>query len=752
MNGTEIFRIERREETVIVWIDDPRKSVNTIGEAFVTQLDALLDDLEGDHSARGIVFSSGKPDFLLGADLEMLRGKRSAAEGEAISRRTQAVFERIACLATPTAAAIRGKCLGGGLEFALACDMRVASGHRSCKLGQTEIKFGLLPGAGGTQRLPRTVGLARGLELMLRGTTISSEQAFDDGLVDLIVPEPIVLDVARKRVAEAELASARARSEGPGKPGKDEGAGIKGLVSDVARGESSGWSALSDLSLVRRLRSLVLEDNPIGRRLVFEQARKRAQAKTHGNMPAVDRIIDVVKTGLRADMEAGLQAEARAFGELQASPESRELVRLFFVARELDHESGFDHVTGETEIEARTLDRIGIIGGGVMGSGIAYVSAAVGLRVRLQDKGANELCTGLARIHDIVERRGERGEYTAFERRVMMARVGPTLRIEDLRTCPLVIEAAYEDLALKRELLANCEALGREDLIFASNTSAIPISRIAEGCSRPQNVIGMHYFSPVETMPLLEIVATEQTSAEVIATCSAVGTRQGKTVIVVNDGVGFYTTRILAAYVGEAFALLGRGAPVDAVDQALLRWGFAMGPFALADQVGIGLAAKIGELMTELGDRFEIPPSLTRLVENGFTGRAGEGLYERDGGDPNPRVQTTLRESLGVEQNPALMAREDLALRCVLRMIDEAVRCLDEGILHSARDGDAGAVFGVGYPAVRGGPFRTIKTIGAARIRDQMVRLGLPVSAAIETMARERVDTVAELPSHARAI
>jgi len=709
--ATDIFRIERRDHTVIVWIDDPQRPVNAIGEEFVAQLERLLDELEGDAGARGVVFTSAKPDFCVGVDLALLHAGRSAADGEAFARRTQAAFERIATLDATTVAAIAGRCLGGGLELALACDLRVASDHRSCELGQTEIVLGLMPGGGASVRLPRTVGLVRALELMLSGSIICSSEALDRGLVDFVAPAPIVVEVARERVVAVERAQA-------GQPGP---AKLRTLLARLGElGEVGGGA------LVERLRELLLEDNAIGRRLVFDQARKRARAKAGGTKPAVDRILEVVETGLREGAEAGLAAEARGFGELQASAESRELIGLIFVARELAGELA-------DELEPRPVARVGIIGAASMGSGIAQLSAAHGARVRLHDPSADQLGAGLRRVRKLTE---ASGELTAFERRVTMARVGPTLRFDDLRSCSIIIEAASEELAVKRELLRRCEALGREDQIFAASASASPISRIAAGCRRPERVIGMHYAWPVETMALVEIVATEQTAPEVIAACVGLAKRQGKPVIVVNDGVGSYITRIRAAYLNEAFTLLGRGAAIDAIDEALVDWGFARGPFALADQIGLDSVAKTGEFMTELGARFEPPPALTQLVDAGFLGRDAERLYQREG-QPNLRVYSALKASLGVERDSALMPERDLALCCALRMIDEAARCLDERVLDLARDGDVGAVFGLGYPSWRGGPFRTIASLGADKLRDEFARLGLSSVARRERVVEE---------------
>src|SRR5690606_33263684 len=326
-----------------------------------------------------------------------------------------------------------------------------------------------------------------------------------------------------------------------------------------------------------------LEGNPIGRNLVLEQARKQMLAKTKGHYPAPKRILEVVRKGLEDGFEAGLKAEAEAFGELAMTPEARQLMHLYFATTELKKDSG----VADPDVRPRQLRRIGVLGAGLMGAGIAYVTTArAGLPVRLKDRDAAALGRGMQYIHERIQRRLKRRDIPAIEAARQRNRVTATLDYSGFRQLDLVIEAVLEDLALKHRMVKDVEARCGEHTIFATNTSSIPISRIAEAAARPANVIGMHYFSPVDKMPLLEVIATDRTSPEVIATAVEMGRQQGKTVIVVKDGAGFYVNRILAPYMNEAAHLLKEGVPIDRIDQALTRFGFPIGPFALLDEVG----------------------------------------------------------------------------------------------------------------------------------------------------------------------
>ncbi len=694
-----VLILEKPESGVaIIWMDDPTEPVNTLKRELVDEFASVLGDVERNDDLEVVVFASGKPDnFVAGANLDMLRGATGAADAQALSEIAQILHERIAALRCATVAAIHGACLGGGLELAMAFDARVASADTATRLGLPEVQLGLLPGGGGTQRLPRVIGIERALDLLLTGRQVSAERARRLGLVDEVVAKEILIEAAIRRGRER-------RTRAP------------------ASGWRTVWAPASGTRL-QAARNFALGGNPLGRRLLFDQVEKRTRQRTRGNYPAPTKIIHAVRTGLEQGHAAGLAAEAKGFGELVVTPESRQLINLFYASTELKKDRGIDDATADE----REIGKVAVLGAGLMGAGIAYATIAKAhLPVRLKDKDAAGVAGGLAQVRSLLDGRVRKRAITPLQRDQHLARLTGTTDYSGVGNADLVIEAVFEDLELKRQMVHDIEELGDREVIFATNTSALPISDIAAGGARPELVIGMHYFSPVEKMPLLEIVITDKTAAWVTATCVDIGKRQGKTVIVVNDGPGFYTTRILGAYMNEAARLLTEGARVETLDEALMNWGFPVGPMALLDEVGIDVGQKVGETLHQaFGDRMAPVQGMERLLADDRLGRKNKrGIYRYDdtrksGGK---RVDETVYTVLGIEsQNP--ISSHDIAERCALRMINEAVYCLQEGVLRSARDGDIGAVFGLGFPPFRGGPFRYIDAVGNSYVVDRLLTL-----------------------------
>ena len=682
--------LELRDDGVaVVTIDVPGEKQNTLKEDFAPVFEEILAEIDA-SDARAVIVTSGKESgFLAGADITMLRGRDDAAEVQALSERGQAAFNRLSGLRIPTVAAIHGPCLGGGLELALACTARVISDDPKTVLGLPEVQLGLLPGAGGTQRLPRLIGIAAALDLLLTGKQVRARKARSLGLVDEAVP---AANLMRAATAQALRLAEHA----------DEHVHPLNRLGEFFREVASADGA----------RDLVLEDNALGRHILFQQARKQLLAKTRGNYPAPERILDAVEVGIEQGFEDGLKVEARFFGELAVSPEAEQLMGIFFATQELKKGSGI----GRKKINPNPIHQVGILGAGLMGAGIAMVTLdKADTPVRLKDRDHDGLGRGLASIHKYFDKRRKRRILSKAEAARQLHRVTGTTDYSGFSRCDLVIEAVFEDLALKHQILRDVEANTPDTTIFGSNTSSIPITTIAEASSRPQNVIGLHYFSPVEKMPLLEIIRTKDTAEKVVATCVDFGRRQGKTVIVVGDGVGFYTSRILSPYMNEAARILAEGASVEAVDGALTRYGFPVGPITLLDEVGIDVGEKVGRIMIDaFGDRMEPPAIMVRLVEDDRKGRKnGRGFYTYDGKDKT--VDPSVYALLGTDgdRNPD---PTDIAERCTLLMVNEAVRCLEEKILQNPRDGDIGAIFGLGFPPFRGGPFRFIDAMGADRV------------------------------------
>ena len=694
MAGEPTLRLERRDDGIaVLWMDDPREPLNTLRPELADEFRQVLDVLQEASAAKALIIISAKPDnFIAGANLDMLQSVKSIAEGRELAELSQAMHMRLASLPMPVVAAIHGSCLGGGLELALATDARVASSDQVTRLGLPEVQLGLLPGGGGTQRLARLIGLAPALRLLLTGRQLDASQALTQGLVDAVVDREQLLDAAMERAL-----AMRGLHRRTGRP----------LVPPPV---ASPFNR-------RGFMHFLLARNPIGRQLFFARVHRQTVDKTRGNYPAPERILEVVRKGLEQARVNGFAAEARAFGDLVVSPQSRALVRMFFATRALAKENGVD----DSQIEASDVDAVGVLGAGLMGVGIAYLCAArAGSSVTIRERDQASLDKGLQRLGELVDGRVQRKRLSREEGEAIVGRVTGTIDVTPLESASLVIEAVFEDRELKRELLAEVESLDQGQVIFASNTSSIPISEIAAGSRHPANVIGMHYFSPADRMPLLEVVVTEQTAPHVTATCVAYGKRQGKTVIAVRDGAGFYTSRILAPYLNEAAWLLTEGVAVQTVDRALVDFGFPLGPLALLDDIGIDVAYKVSRVLSDaFGLRMQAPEGMQRLVEEGHVGRkSGRGFYVHDGRSRR-RVNDAVNELVGLtsEKDTGTIP---IAERCVLQMVNEAARCLESGILRSARDGDVGAVFGLGFPPFLGGPFRYADTLGAAKLVDRL--------------------------------
>ena len=703
--------IEKRDDGVaIVRMDIPGEPMNTLKADFVDTFTAVFSSVENDADIKAVVFTSGKKDsFIAGADVTMLETVNSADEGERISLEGHKAMARIENCPKPVVAAIHGVALGGGLEVALACHARVASDSKKTKLGLPESQLGLIPGAGGTQRLPRLVGVQPALDMMLTGKQLDAKKARKLGLVDDVVPPSILIETA------AQLALSR--------------------VGYVPKRDSF----IEQLRDKEAVTEFALAKNPVGRKILFDQARKQLHKQTRGNYPAQDLIIDVVKAGLEDGFDAGLAAEARAFGRLLTTPEAANLMGIFFATTALKKDSGVD----DPSVKPREVKKVGMLGAGLMGAGIAYVTTSVAkIPVRLKDRDADGVMAGLRYIRGIIDGRVKRKRLSERQADALMLQTTGATTYAGLQDTDVVIEAVFEDLALKGQMVRDVEEAGRNDVIFASNTSSLPITQIAAASKHPETVIGMHYFSPVHKMPLLEIIVTDQTADWVTATCVDLGKRQGKHVIVVRDGVGFYTSRVLAPMMNEAAHLVAEGVPIEKIDTAMLNWGFPVGPIKLTDEVGIDVGAKVGKIMLDaFGDRMSPPDGMQRLMEDDRHGRKnGRGFYLY--GDKKKGVDESVYEILGVTPNNKSVSDEDIAWRCALQFVNEACRCFGEGILRSARDGDIGAVFGLGFPPFRGGPFRFVDQVGAkevlGRLRELEKQLGPRFSPApvLEEIAR----------------
>ncbi len=667
----------------VVTMDVPGAAQNTLGAALRNELVPLIERLQKDTSIHAVVLLSAKSDsWIAGADIDEIRTSSTGAEFAALLKGGHGLLKQLEGGRLPIVAAINGACMGGGLEVALACRYRIGSESRKTVLALPEVQLGLLPGLGGTQRLPRLIGLQAALEMMLTGKNIRSRKALQLGLINELVHPSVLRAVAVRRAREL----------------------YEGRAMPVTTRKGKGMGAV------------LLEDNPVGRSVIFRKAREGVLAKTRGNYPAPLAILDAVQEGYSNGIDAGYAKEVELFAHLAETPVSKELINIFFAVTALKKDSG---VSGDAPAP-RPITKLGVLGSGFMGAGITAVSVMQRIPVRIKDAQHERVLKGISAVRDVLREKLVRKQVTRQEYDDQLSLVSGTITYDGFGNAPLVIEAVFEELGVKHQVVRELEPVLGPDAIIASNTSTIPITDIATAATRPQNVIGLHFFSPVHKMPLLEIIVTKQTSAQAITTCVAYGKRIGKTCIIVNDAPGFYVNRILAPYINEAGRLLDEGAAIDAIDEALLAFGFPVGPITLLDEVGLDIAAKSGRIMLDaFGARAAPSASLQRVQEAGRLGRKGKsGFYAYDEAGKKGGVDETVYALLPTGSTRSQISAEEIQQRCVLAMVNEAARCLEERIVRSPRDGDIGAVFGIGFPPFRGGPFRYMDAIGA----DEIVR------------------------------
>ncbi|HUQ14455.1 MAG TPA: fatty acid oxidation complex subunit alpha FadJ [Gemmatimonadales bacterium] len=672
------FTTDLQDSIAVVTFDLPGEPVNKLTSAVKVEFEALLIRLRDDADIRGVVLISSKSDtFIAGADIEEFTALTTQAEAERLSFEGQEMVSRVETLPKPVVAAIHGACLGGGLELALACHYRVATDHPKTQLGLPEVQLGLIPGAGGCQRLPRLIGLRAALDMILTGKSERAAKALRLGLVDEVVPRSILLRTA---------VSAAGRLVRDGLPRRNGRGGLPGLF---------------------------LDRTPAGRRLVYRGAKAQVLKRTGGHYPAPLAALETVRVGLEHGITAGLAEEHHAFGHLAVGDASRKLVQIFFATTGLKKDDGI----AAGAANPRQIRRLGVVGAGFMGAGIAGTAVLnVEVDTRLKDADLARVGKGLGAASAILADRLERRRITRPQYERLSALLSGSDAYTGFGRADLVIEAVFEDLALKRKVLAEVEAATRPDTIFASNTSTIPIHQIAAEAQRPERVLGMHFFSPVEKMPLLEVIPTDATTPEAIVTAVRFGRRMGKTVIVAGDRPGFWVNRILSPYLNEAGLMVAAGVPIELIDRTAAAWGFPVGPIALLDEIGLDVAHKAAETMhAAYGDRMKGGNALDRMLAAGRLGRKnGRGFYRyRDGrkAGADKSVYGLLGARPVEDTSPELIER-----RLVHAMLNEAAAAFSENVVRSARDGDIGAIYGIGFPAFRGGPLRAIDDLGASRV------------------------------------
>ena len=641
--------------------DLPDKKVNVFTRQVLAELESLLPELAPRQDIRVLILVSGKPGaFIAGFDVDEIAGVTDAVAAEEGSRIGHRLFDAWSRLPYPTLAAVQGTCLGGGTELSLASDSIVISDRADIRIGLPEVKLGIVPAWGGCSRLPHRIGITAALDIILAGKAVNPRKAFKIGLADALLPDAGFLHHVR------DFATRLADGKAPHRRRSD-------------------------------LKSKVLEGNPLGRSVVFSQARKQVLAKTNGHYPAPLRAIEVIELAVTKGLAVGLEAEARATGELAVSPVSKNLIHVFHLMEAVKNR--------QLPATPRSIQMAGVLGAGVMGGGIAQLVAdRVEIPVRLKDLEPKPLASGLAHASELFDKQVERHRLSSAEARTKMNLLLPTLDYSGFQRLDLVIEAIVERLDIKQKVFADLAAEVPDETVLASNTSSLSIDLIGKDTPHPERVVGMHFFNPVDRMPLVEIIRSEVTSDETLSTVIDFSRRLGKTPVVVGNGPGFLVNRLLGFYMTESLWLLEEGYKIESIDQAMTDWGMPLGPLALIDEVGTDVAVKVAHILAEaFGDRLPLPEWSDRIVEGDRLGtKSGKGIYLYQGKDrqkPDPEIFTVL----GLASPESSIQVTQVADRLVLPMVNEAARCLEEKIAGKAGDVDLAMIMGTGFPPFRGG-------------------------------------------------
>ncbi|MGH8446794.1 MAG: 3-hydroxyacyl-CoA dehydrogenase NAD-binding domain-containing protein [Solimonas sp.] len=664
----------------LMTLDMAGRSMNVLNDELTQPFADAILRIEQDAGIKGVIITSGKKEFLAGADIEKVYAMTKAEDAFALAESFKFFLRKLETCGRPVVAALNGTALGGGLELALGCHWRVAIDDPKAKFGLPEVKLGLLPGGGGTQRLPRLIGIQAALPLMLEGKELKAAQAKQQGIIN---------ELASDR--DDMLAKARAWIAANPKP-------IQPW--DDKKFKWPGGDSKSPANVQ-----------------MWAIAPSMANAKSWGNFPAVGNIMSCVFEGGIVDFDSGCRIESRYFANCVVSQVSKNMVgTLWFQLNSIN--KGKSRPEG---IERSKVQKLGVLGAGMMGAGIAYVSAKVGIEVVLLDTSQDNADKGKAYSAGLLDKDIKKGRQTAQGKDELLARIKATTAYEDLQGCDLIIEAVFEDRAIKAEVTKKAEAQLAKTAVFASNTSTLPITGLAQASERPKNFVGLHFFSPVDKMPLVEIIKGRKTAPETLARAFDYVQQIKKTPIVVNDSRGFYTSRVFATYVMEGLALLQEGVHPRSIEVAGLQAGMPVGPLALQDEVSLSLSLNILEQTRKdfeaEGKTYAGHPAsaviekMVRTLDRPGK-KAGKGFY-----DYPTSGQKQLWPSLGAHfpLADAQPAQAELIDRLMFAQANEAAKCHEEGVVETVADTNIGSIFGWGFAPHQGGALQFINAYGLAR-------------------------------------
>lgn len=687
MSIQESIKIVPQGDIVLVEFDMVGEKVNKLSTPMMTRLREVIAELRK-SKYKAVIFKSNKAKiFIAGADIEEIKSMHSQEQFEKAVASGQEIFNELEDLPMPTIAAVHGACAGGGCEFIMACDYRIATDDSSTKIGLPETKLGIIPGFGGCVRMPRMIGLANAFDIILAGKLVPAKKAEKMGLVDQVVYPTILLEQALKMAQEL-----------------------------IQKGGKKRQKKYSPKGLMPQFL-----ESFVGRRVVYSQAEKGVMKMTHGHYPAPLQAIQVIQKtyGLR-DRARALQVERQGFVQCASTEVSKNLIHVYYLTEMVKKQTGVAGV----DVQAKKVDAIGILGAGTMGGGIAFIAADKGLEARMKDINFEAIGKGLKHARDLWNKQVKRKRLNKYEFQQKIDRVTGTVDYSGFKNLDVVVEAIVEDMEIKKKVIAETAQNMRADAIIATNTSSLSVTEMSKGHPRPELFAGMHFFNPVDKMPLVEVIRGEKTSDETVATIFELSKKLGKMPVVVKDGPGFLVNRLLLPYMAEAAFLLQEGMSIEKVDKAYVKeFGMPMGPFALMDEVGLDVCIKVLKIFKKaFGNRVEIASIMEKLEKSGRLGKKNsKGFYKYDEKGKRLEVDASVYTDLGLKAPTNPHPTKVCIERGVFAMVNEcSLALLEDHIVQSAHEVDLAMIMGTGFPPFRGGLLRYADTLGSQYIVDQL--------------------------------
>src|SRR6185312_7327360 len=685
MSIQESIRIVEQGDIAVVEFDMVGEKVNKFNTAMMLRLREVVGELRKSRF-KAVIFKSNKPKiFIAGADIEEIKAMSTREQYEKAVATGQEIMNEVEDLPMPTIAAVSGACAGGGCEFIMSCDYRIADEDKSTRIGLPETKLGIIPGFGGTFRMPRILGLQNALDIILQGKLVIPQKALKMGLVDQVVHPSILMEQAVRMANEA--------------------------ISDGAKKRRKTFKA-------HGLPNVILE-GPL-KSIVFSQAKKSVLKMTHGHYPAQIKAIEVIAKSYGASREKAMKLERDGFVECANTDVSKNLIHVFYLTEMVKKQNGVPGV----DVKPKPVHAIGILGAGTMGGGIAYVAADKGIEARMKDVNFDAIGKGLKHARDLWAKEVKKKRINKYEFQQKMDHITGTIDYSGFGNLDVVIEAIVEDIEIKKKVVAETAKQMRSDAIIATNTSSLSVTEIATGHPKPELLAGMHFFNPVHKMPLVEVIRGQKTGDQTIATIFDLAKRMGKMPVVVKDGPGFLVNRLLLPYMGEAAFLLQEGMSVETVDKAFVNeFGMPMGPFALMDEVGLDVCVKVLKIFKKsFGARIEMAAAMEKLEKSERKGKKnGKGFYKYDSSGRRGDVDQTVYADLGLSSPTNKLSTKECIERGVFAMINEcALALLEDRIVETPHEVDLAMIMGTGFPPFRGGLLKYADSIGSQYVVDQL--------------------------------